>query len=594
MVTENVIRLCTAKVSVTAAMEREPHKPIVDIIQSLYKNDNAAKPIAEDPECTTEKTSAALQCGHWGPCEPSNLFLRAYADALACLDGDPMAGLVSPSLMGSHGFVPLTIVAPLADIIRHCSNMIVRAKREVFFITCSWAPSEAQKLIRDSLLELSKRATAGGYRVSAKFMYDKAGIANLSGSHERVKPAKYSSPSVGLPAPEDIPGVDLEVTSMHHIPLGTLHSKFCIVDREEAAIMSNNMEDNPNLEMMVHLQGPMVDGVLDTALISWSKEMAPIPPPPDAPAPTSTTNTNARALHEPGKPHFDDTIQGEMRRMQNNYQPVLSESHLQAVNRQLNRPVKKPIPATGPEIAEGNEMTPYVSTMTEHPVPMALVSRRPYGPPVSKDGTVPQNEAWLSLIRHAESTIFIQTPDLNAAPLLPALVEAVKRGVRVTYYVCFGYNDAGEMIPGQGGTNDQVAQALVASLSQTEAQRLRIYNYVAKDQDHPIHHSFASRSCHIKLLIADGKVAVQGSGNQDTQSWFHSQEVNVMVDSPDICRMWMDTIDRNQNTSQFGRAAADGIWRDAEGNPGTGYSGNPGKVEGLFKGVSGMVMKMKG
>ena len=55
---------------------------------------------------------------------------------------------------------------------------------------------------------------------------------------------------------------------------------------------------------------------------------------------------------------------------------------------------------------------------------------------------VPQNEAFLSAIRNAQQSIFIQTPNLNAEPLLPALLEAVRRGVNVTYYVCLGYNDA--------------------------------------------------------------------------------------------------------------------------------------------------------
>lgn len=227
---------------------------------------------------------------------------------------------------------------------------------------------------------------------------------------------------------------------------------------------------------------------------------------------------------------------------------------------------------------------------------MALVSRPPYGAIDSKSVRVPQNEAWLSLIRHAQRNIFIQTPDLNAGPLIPSIIDAVKRGVEVTYYVCFGYNDPGEMIPGQGGTNDQISQTLVASLPENSSERelLHIYNYVGKDQDHPIHQSFKSRSCHIKLLIVDECVGIQGSGNQDTQSWFHSQEINVMVDSVEICQKWREGIDRNQNTKKFGRVAKDGIWRDDSGKPGKGYMGNPGTVMGLVKGAMGMVQKWKG
>ena len=55
---------------------------------------------------------------------------------------------------------------------------------------------------------------------------------------------------------------------------------------------------------------------------------------------------------------------------------------------------------------------------------------------------VPQNEAWLSALRNAEKNVFIQTPNLNAEPLIPAIISAVKRGIDVYYYVCLGYNDA--------------------------------------------------------------------------------------------------------------------------------------------------------
>ena len=38
----------------------------------------------------------------------------------------------------------------------------------------------------------------------------------------------------------------------------------------------------------------------------------------------------------------------------------------------------------------------------------------------------------------------------------------------------------------------------------------------------------------------------------DTQSWFHSQEVNVMVDSAFLVKEWMENFAQNQNTGKFG------------------------------------------
>lgn len=147
-------------------------------------------------------------------------------------------------------------------------------------------------------------------------------------------------------------------------------------------------------------------------------------------------------------------------------------------------------------------------------------------------------------------------------------------------------------MPGQGGTNEMFASNLCAAISSDqERARLHIAYYVGKDQDHPIHHNFGARSCHVKLLIADGHVGIQGSGNQDTQSWYHSQEINILVDSAELCRKWREGIERNQNTARFGMAGKDGVWRDREGNEAEGSMGRPGKVTGWFKGAAGMVKK---
>jgi hypothetical protein len=89
--------------------------------------------------------------------------------------------------------------------------MIVRAERKVFFITCSWSPSVAQRLIEDALIELSRRAGERGQRVVVKMMYDKAAAANIIDAHQLVKPAAYSGEKIQLPKPEEIPNIDLEI-----------------------------------------------------------------------------------------------------------------------------------------------------------------------------------------------------------------------------------------------------------------------------------------------------------------------------------------------------------------------------------------------
>ncbi|KAH6603530.1 hypothetical protein Trco_008305 [Trichoderma cornu-damae] len=604
MVSDHVLGLCRTANTVSSILAKNPTEAPGDIAKRLYGHygkDIRRSPDDGRPSPSPEISDLAIKCGRWGPTTPSPLFLKAFADALRCLDADPLSSVVSPPLMGSHGTIPLTVIAPLVDVIRHVSNAI--------------------RLVRNALVELSRRAGNRKQRVVVKLIYNKASAASALDPHQRVSPAAYSSKGIQLPAPEEIPNLDMEVVGLHNLVLGTLHAKFCVIDRKTAIVMSNNMEDNTNMEMMTHLEGPIVDSIYDTALITWKNSFDPPLPSHNYPAaegglPTSSLeplyldrgagrdqelivanglSNPSLPEHTPEDPHYDLDLAGEITRMQSCYSTKPDETRLEAANRQLNLAVKRPIAPTGPDIPDGHEMTPYIATSTPYPVPMAIVSRPPYGNVDSKNVFVPQNEAWLSLIRNAEKSVFIQTPDLNAAPLISALAVALRRGVEVTYYVCFGYNDAGEIIPGQGGTNEQAARSLLSLLPEDGPERklLHIYDYVGKDQDHPIHQCFRARCCHVKLLIVDDSVGIQGSGNQDTQSWFHSQEINVMVDSSEICLKWREGIERNQNTKMFGRVSEDGVWRDKDGNPGDGYMGDPNPVEGLIKGVWGMYKKME-
>lgn len=185
-------------------------------------------------------------------------------------------------------------------------------------------------------------------------------------------------------------------------------------------------------------------------------------------------------------------------------------------------------------------MAPYTMLPSHDPVPMALVNREPYGgecylsevsitlsllnlfqAPNHNNIHTPQNEAWLSAINNAEQSIFIQTPNMNAEPLLEPLLNAVRRGVIVTCYLCLGYNDAGELLPFQNGTNEMVANRLYKALGpEKEKERLRIFYYVGKDQTRPIHNSFKKRSCHIKLMIVDEQIAIQGMSKEwPTSNW---------------------------------------------------------------------------
>ena len=196
MVSDRVFKLCQEAPTVSSEFAKKPSEAPTEIAKRLYGNTKPASkhdfPGIDRPPASVADLERALQCGKWGPSKPSEFFLRVWNDVLSSLDADPLGGMVSPPLMGSYGTMPLAVIAPLADVVRHMSNLIVRAEREVFLITCSWSPSVAVHLVSDALKELSRRAGQRGGRVVVKVMYDKAGAAQFINNRQPVKPEVYS------------------------------------------------------------------------------------------------------------------------------------------------------------------------------------------------------------------------------------------------------------------------------------------------------------------------------------------------------------------------------------------------------------------
>jgi phosphatidylserine/phosphatidylglycerophosphate/cardiolipin synthase-like enzyme len=501
------------------------------------------------------------------------------------------------------------------------SNLIVCAEKEVFLATNYWINSVATSYITNAMKELSRRAGERGTKIVMKLIYDRGSPKQLLEPHYFVPQKEYLSQAVNLPNPEDIPNIDLQVMNYHKPMLGTFHCKYMIVDRKCALLQSNNIQDNDNVEMMIHLEGPIVDSMYDMALISWHKKLDPPLPSINSPAVQggvgsfsgkhdeifgsdgsikghsaivhpdkmrrwtayehehrevrkpgvvdpqatndtsdasradvltgpSTTNSNLHPIentlsresdigrvtqrvsqqklddkpsadqadskaetsqqtvkenaqaestadgsigqtqrdmnkntssatpsrgadaktkeflnageqavptsqiHKPSPvenllpehtaedPHYDEDIAGEVARVQTAVSPKPGETRLEAVTRHLNHTKNQGFKGTAPECAPNEEMTPCIPHPVHEPFPIAMVCREPYGPPNHSSVYNPQNEAWLSALRNAKKNVFIQSPTLNAEPLVPAIIDACERGIDVYCYVCLGYNDS--------------------------------------------------------------------------------------------------------------------------------------------------------
>ncbi|KAI1853147.1 hypothetical protein JX266_001853 [Neoarthrinium moseri] len=695
----SLVQSCQSPESVSCLLGKDPSLTPGEAWKKLtsHKTEglHTSQHISDDGKdrAADHELDLAYACGSWGPNRPSDLFLKLYHDSLSTLNEHPDHGMVSPSLLGSNGVAPLTIISVIPDIVRHMSNLIVRADREVFLATNYWQNSVASAFITNAMKELSRRAGERGTRIVMKVIYDRGSPKQLFEPHYIVSEKEYTGKAVGLPAKHEIPNIDLEVMNYHDPLLGTFHSKFMVVDRKIGIVQSNNIQDNDNLEMMVHVEGPIVDGLYDMALLSWHKRLDPSLPSRDSSAaeggtqrsspshdiastsnrslethppktdqraaafgpqadehlapdltpsalknteppvggsdsaeghstgqvlPANATNdshhfhqTDATGSETQGRPqckqqealpehtaedpHYDIDIAGEIARVQVAVSAKPHETQLEAITRHLNHTTNKDVKGDPAASSQAEEMTPYISHPTHEPFPIALVNRSPYGPPNHKSVSNPQNAAWLSALRNATKNVFIQSPTLNAEPLVPAIIQACERGIDVYCYICLGYNDAGELLPMQGGHNEMVANHLYKAMSLSARQHLHYFWYVGKDQTRPIVAESKRRSCHIKLMIVDECIGIVGSGNQDTQSWFHSQEVNIMLESREVCAQWIEGLRRNQNTHRYGAVGRDdGVWRDADGKEAQGATGvDPGHFS-WAKGLVGAVKRVKG
>lgn len=198
---------------------------------------------------------------------PSDLFLKLFHNVLCTLKRDPLSGRVSPSLVGATGVIPLTIVSTIPDIMRHYYHCIVHAEKEVLLATNFWEKSDSVTVIGEALRNLSKRAERDNRKVVVKIMIDHPTKENLVNFHHILPVDKWSD--YDIPLPDEIPYLSLEVNNYHRMIMGTFHAKFLVVDRRLALLNSNNIQDRPNLEMMSHFEGDIVNSFYDTYLISW-------------------------------------------------------------------------------------------------------------------------------------------------------------------------------------------------------------------------------------------------------------------------------------------------------------------------------------
>lgn len=632
----------------------------------------------------------------FGHSKISTLFDKIFSNVRRSAKYRRMKGVCSPTLLGTTGYLKASVISIIPHIIQYHVEEILKARAEIILATNYWQVSKSSKAIVQALKDLDdnltlKRAKAKELGlelseedkkpVAVKILLDHPTFKTFMRQHNLLSPNDFAI--FGIPS--DFTNIRVEVQNQHRSPLGTFHAKFLIVDHKVALISSNNIQDRPNLEMMVHLEGGIVDSMYDQFLYSWNckykyplrclagpyieksvlddihidpetktayygissedsnktqinqseditTDSAVLVNQPVTPIPLSTSLkaslegidktssiqsplsitpiSNRRSLlrgagankylgkskTEPysakssvtsiNKSDIEDKVNEneEESNSENNkysnkdlveqtdsiHDPTVeinkyfkySESKTMAlkevndINAVLNQAAFTKVDPTI-EQDKSKENVPYVY-MIEHtkevgPIPMLLACRKPKAIPGHTSLRTPQNLSWITAMENAKFEIFIQTPTFNASAAIKSILNACRRKVMVHLWVGWGFNDSGEQAPFQGGTNTQVVKRLEKRLElMGRKQYLKVGWYTGRDQIEPIHFKLKARNSHLKFLAVDGHLAMFGSGNMDTQSWFHSQEINIVVDSETIVKEWVECITKNQNTAFFG------------------------------------------
>lgn len=188
------------------------------------------------------------------------------------------------------------------------------AQYEILFVTCFWAHSASLKKLCSTLAKLSDRAHSQStstpkLRVSLCFssrsLTQKLFYASSATGYV-YPPSKWRS--LGLPPPEDLEGLNLQVKSHFVLPFSVMHPKFVIIDRQRVLLPSCNLSWESWLECCLPLTGPIVNSFVQFWQHTWGRNDWADFPPTSLPYRASSVVTNHAALFLPSphhrNPHF--------------------------------------------------------------------------------------------------------------------------------------------------------------------------------------------------------------------------------------------------------------------------------------------------
>ena len=354
---------------------------------------------------------------------------------------------------------------------------IESAQHEVILVTCFWARSPSLTNLSSTLKKLSDRQVSllsGTSKLRVRLCFSSRSL--FQKLFHTSSPAGYIYPpsqwvsTLGLPPPEDLPGLDLQVKSIFIQPFSVMHPKFVIIDRRLAFFPSCNLSWETWLECCLPLTGPIVSSLLQFWRYTWGRNDLPVLPAIEDRDPSSSLAYRSILLPSPHHrwPYFRPLISA----------PLPPPTSLNTLILHL--------------ISTATQTLTFLTpNLTSPPVIAAIIAAIDRG----VDCLIITNRRMMTL----EQLV-------TAGTITELCVRRLIRDYRIL-----------------GKAAASGFQARIEEGS-GDIGRLRIGYFV----------SGREARCHVKCTVVDGEVVVLGSGNMDRASWYTSQELGVALEGRDI------------------------------------------------------------
>lgn len=406
-----------------------------------------------------------------------------------------------------------------ASVYSSLQPLLESAESELVLVTCFWARSTSLTVLCDALRQLSAKAVRRGRKVRVRICVSSVSLwqklfhtQSLDGY---IYPPTAYGPKLGLPTPDELPGLEIVVKSIFVKPFSVMHPKFIIIDRQIVVLPSCNVSWEDWFEGCVGLQGKVV-----TRFVEFWKDF----------------------WHRADLDELALTSESHLTTGVSLFAREIDDQHTNGI-----LPALVHVRSTG---------TPCVFLPSPHSInPKFRFPWQHAAPPPN----TPLNVFLLASFKAAKNSIYIQTPNLTAPPVLMALLDALKRGINVKIVTSDRLMILEQLVTA-GTTTSRCMKRLIKRYRRakdyavsaqysdiaTEEGRAQSFGHLEIEYYRPDPATKGRAAepvqSHLKLTMVDSELVVLGSGNLDRASWYTSQELGLAIYEPMLSQAIRQTL----------------------------------------------------